>query len=75
MASITTSDLKSAAATSDLEVPTDIARTNDIRSLQNHAAADKPAPNTSAYKDVDWKRLKGFNIPSDNAALQSGIWL
>ena len=74
MASVATSALSSTAATLDLEVPTDIARTNDFRSLQNHAAADTLLANTSLYREIDWKRLKGYNIPSDDAGVKSGVW-
>ena len=73
MASVT-SALSQTAATSDLEVPTDIARTDDFRSLQNHAAADTPNPNQSTYRGIDWKRLKGYSIPSDDSDIKSGVW-
>jgi hypothetical protein len=74
MASIIISELTSTIATSDLEVPSEIVQTNDFRSLQNHAAASKPAIDESAYKDIKWNRLKGYIIPSDDAAIDSGIW-
>lgn len=74
MTSVVSSALSSAAATSDLEVPTNIARTDDFRSLQNHAAVDKPLANQSAYEGIDWRRLKGYSIPSDDADITSGVW-
>ena len=74
MASTITSALSSTAATSDLQVPTDIAKTNDFRSLQNHVAAEASSSNTSAYKGIDWKRLKGYSIPSDDSCIKSGVW-
>ena len=74
MASLIVSTLTSTVATSHLEVPTGIAKTNDFRSLQNHAATNQLITNTSAYTAVDWTRLKGYIIPSDDADLTSGIW-
>jgi hypothetical protein len=74
MASVITSALSSTAATSELEVPTDIARTNDFRSLQNNAATEEPRSNTSAYQGIDWTRLKGYSIPSDDPAIKLGVW-
>ena len=74
MASVAFSALSSAAATLDLEVPTDIVRTNDFGSLQNNAALDELKVNTSKYDGIDWKRLKGLFIPSDDPKIDSGIW-
>ena len=75
MASIITSQLTSTAATSYLELPTDIARTDDFRSTQNNPADDKPALNKSTYRDLDWTRLKGYTVPSDDRKIESGVWL
>ena len=75
MVSTIISELTSTAATSDLEVPSDIAKTNDFRSLQNHAAVDALLRNESLYKDIKWNTLKGYSIPFDDANITSGIWI
>ena len=74
MSSIVTSELTATANTSELEVPTAIAKTNDFRSLQNHAAADPVLRDESAYQGINWKVLKGFVMPSDDTRMDSGIW-
>lgn len=74
MSSTITNELTATARTSDLEVPTEIAKTNDFRSLQNHAAENTSLRDESSYEDIDWTRLKGYNIPSDDAKIDSGIW-
>ena len=73
MGSTIINDLTKTIATSGLEVPTAIAKTNDFHSLQNNAAASEPIANTSSYALVDWTRLKGYTIPSDDADIESGI--
>jgi hypothetical protein len=74
MTSTAISELTSTIATSDLEVSSEIAKTNDFPSLQNHAAVTKPKVNESAYEGIQWNRLKGYTIPSDDALIDSGIW-
>jgi len=48
MGSISINDLTMTIASSGLEVPTAIAKTNDFHSLQNNAAASEPVANTSS---------------------------
>lgn len=59
-----TSWLSTALATSQLKVPTELQRTNDINSRQNEPDHDEPSSAYLAgYKDVDWQRLQGYRIP------------
>ena len=75
MVSIISTELSLAAATSNLEVPTELQCADDFRSLQNQAAANKLNRDESAYSGIDWKVLQGFVIPFDDARINSGIWL
>ena len=74
MSSTITSELTATANTLDLEVSSEIVKTNDFRSLQNHAAADSPLHDESTYKGIKWNVLQGFVIPSEDARMDSGIW-
>ena len=74
MTSTIASELTSTAATLDLEVPTETVKTNDFRSLQNHAAAKPSLHDESAYQGINWNQSKGLTIPSDDARIDSGIW-
>ena len=73
MSSIVTSELTATANISELEVLTAIAKTNDFRGLQNHAAADPVLLDESAYQGINWKVLKWFVIPSDDTRMDSRI--
>lgn len=74
MASIISSDLTSALATSQLQVPTEIAEASDFKSTQNNAPIDAPSTTLEDYKGVDWKRLKGYSVPTDDTVIDSQIW-
>ena len=74
MASDTVSDLTSTISTSELEVPTEIARVYDAASLQNHAPSNPPVCNLSSYTGLDWARLKGYRLPIDNFEYEPWVW-
>ena len=69
-----TSDLIATANILNLEVPIEIAKTDDFHSLQNHAATNPALYDESAYKGIRWNLLKGLVMPSDDTRMESGIW-
>ena len=59
-----TSYLTTALATSRLEVPTELQRTNDHNSRQNEPDIENDnSSHLAGYRDVDWLRLAGYRIP------------
>jgi hypothetical protein len=74
MDSESVSDLTTTVATTELEVPTDIATPDDFRSLRNEAEKPQPEWSVIGYEKVDWSRVKGYEVPSDDYKLDSNIW-
>jgi hypothetical protein len=61
MASKVTSWLTSAAATPELDAPTELQRTNDFPS--NYTSFSDDTTELPTFLDIDWDRLRGYEHP------------
>ena len=68
------SNFSATVATSDLEVPTQYARSDDFRSMRNEPPLQPPPCQLEGYIDIDWKRLTGYSVPADDYEKKSKIW-
>ena len=64
MTSTVTSDLTSALATSQLQIPTLLQRASEFPSVCNEPEAQTLASNR--YDEINWTRLKGYQVPIDD---------
>ena len=74
MDSDTARTLTTAVDTPLLEVPTEFAHTDDFQSLRNKPPNEHALCELEGYKDIDWTRLKDYQIPSDDWKKISGIY-
>ena len=67
------SELIATVSTSELEVPTELVRTNDFNSTTNHPPSETRPSNLRGYEGIDWNRLKGYKVPVDE--FRSDVWI
>jgi hypothetical protein len=63
MASTIADFLSSAPLTSQLYAPSEVQRRDDFASTATTASTTTDSTTPLAYKDVDWQRLRGFELP------------
>jgi hypothetical protein len=71
----TLSGFTSRPPTIDLEVPTELQRTNDIASNTTASLTEEAAIATTAYPDCDFDRLRGYTELRDDKVLTSHVWV
>ena len=59
------SELIATVSTSELEVPTELVRTNDFNSTTNHPPSKTRPSNLRGYEGINWNRLKGYKVLVD----------
>ena len=70
MASDITSDLTTSEVTSNLNIPTFTARSDDFPSLRKEPSKQPPTLSLKGYEGVDWTRLKDLQVPQDSFAIK-----
>jgi hypothetical protein len=73
MASIASSELTSAPATSILEMPDDLQRKSDFGTTAAIASVPKTAPTLGGYAGIAWEQIPGWRIPSNHKKVRTWV--